>query len=64
MSMRVTDTGLLCQDGFAVDGGHAEECGNPHPEDGAGAAGDQSCRTAGDISGTYLRRDGGCQSLE
>ena len=34
----VDDAGLLGQHGLCIDGGHAEEGDDPHPEDGAGAA--------------------------
>ena len=55
---------LLSQNRFAVDGSHAEESGQPHPEHGTGTTGYQSGCTAGNITGTNLSRNGGCQSLE
>ena len=55
---------LLRENRLAVDGGHAEEGGNPHPEDGTGAAGGQSRGAAGDVAGANLGGDGGGQSLE
>ncbi len=55
---------LLGKDCLAVDGGHAEEGGNPHPEDGTGAAGGQSCGAAGDVAGAHLGGDGSGQCLE
>ena len=55
---------LLCQHGLAVNGSHAEKCGEPHPENRAGAAGIQSRGAAGDIAGTNLCRNGGGQSLK
>ena len=55
---------LLGQDSLAVDGGHAEEGGDPHPEDGAGAAGVEGGGAAGDVAGAHLGGDGGGQGLE
>ena len=64
MAVLVCGLELLCQHGLAVDGGHAEEGGDPHPEDGAGAAGVQGGGAAGDVAGAHLGGDGGGQSLE
>ena len=55
---------VLCQNSFAVDGSHAEECGQPHPEHSAGTAGNQCGGTARDVAGTDLSGNGGGQSLE
>ena len=51
----VGDAVLDGQHGLAVLGGHAEEGGDPHPEDGARATGDDGRGHAGDVAGT----DGG-----
>ena len=55
---------LLGQAGLAVDGGHAEEGGHPHPEDGPRSAGDHGGGAAGDIAGAHLGGDGGGHGLE
>jgi len=55
---------LLGQNGFTIDGCHAEEGGHPHPEHSTGAAGDQSGGAAGDVAGANLGSDGGGQGLE
>ena len=55
---------LLGQAGLAVDGGHAEEGGHPHPENSSRAAGDHGGGTAGDIAGAHLGGDGGGHGLE
>ena len=52
------------QHGFCVDGGHAQESDDPHPEDGAGAADQDSAGSTYDVAGTYLCGDGRGQSLE
>ena len=55
---------LLREHGLTVDGGHAEERRQPHPEDRARAAGIQCGSRARDIAGADLRRDRGGQRLE
>ena len=55
---------LLCQNSLTVDGGHAEEGRDPHPEHSTGTTGDQSGGAASDIAGTNLGRNGSCQCLE
>ena len=54
----------LSQHRLGIDGGHAEEGGQPHPEDGAGAAGIQGGGAAGDVAGAHLGGNGGGQGLE
>ena len=58
------DAGLLRQRGLGVDGGHAEEGDDPHPEDGAGAAGEDRTGGTYDVAGAYLRGDGSGQGLK
>ena len=58
------DAGLLGQRGFGVDGGHTEEGNDPHPENGAGAAGEDGTRGTDDVAGTHLCGDGGGEGLE
>ena len=55
---------LLGQHRLAVDGGHAEEGGQPHPEDGAGAAGEEGCTAAHNVAGAHLCGNGGGCGLE
>ena len=55
---------LLRENRLAVDGGHAEECTQPHPENRARAAGIQCGSRACDVAGAGLRRDRGGQRLE
>jgi len=55
---------LLREHGLTVDGGHAEERRQPHPEDRARAAGIQRGSRARDIAGADLRRDSGRQRLK
>lgn len=56
--------GLDGQRGFSIDGGHAEEGNDPHPEDGAGAAGQNSTGCAYDVAGAHLSGNGGGQCLK
>jgi len=42
---------------FRVVGDHSEECGDPHPENRAGAAGNDSRRNTDDVSGSDCSRD-------
>ena len=56
--------GFLRQHGFGVDGGHAEKGDDPHPENSAGAADEDSAAGTDDITGTDLGGDGGGQRLE
>ena len=56
--------GLDGQRGFSIDGGHAEEGNDPHPEDGAGAAGQNSAGCAYDVAGAHLGGNGSGQGLE
>lgn len=55
---------LLRENRLAVDGGHAEECTQPHPENRARAAGIQCGSRACEVAGADLRRDRGGQRLE
>ena len=58
------DTGLLSQNCLSVDGGHAQESDDPHPEDSTGAAGQDSAGRTDDVTGTDLCCDSSTQSLE
>ena len=58
------DAGLLGERRFRVDRGHAEEGDDPHPEDGAGAAGQDRAGRADDVARTDLSGDGGGERLE
>ena len=55
---------LLRKDRLAVDGGHTEESGEPHPENRARAAGVKCGSRARDVAGADLRRDSGRQRLK
>ena len=60
----VLHPGLLGQDGLGIDGGHAEEGDDPHPEDGPGAAGENRAGSAHNVAGAHLGGNGGGQGLE
>ena len=47
-----------------LNGGHTEESDDPHPEDGAGAAGQNSAGCAYDVAGAHLGGNGSGQCLE
>ncbi len=64
LAIGVLDAGLLSQNSLSIDGSHAQEGNDPHPEDGAGAAGEDSAGCTDDIAGTNLRGDGSGHSLE
>ena len=64
VAVRLNDTGLLGQGGFGIDGGHAEEGDDPHPEDSAGAAGQDRAGRADDVARADLSGDGGGERLE
>ncbi len=49
---------------LGINGGHAEKGDDPHPEDGAGAAGQYSAGRADDVAGADLRGDGGGERLK
>ena len=49
---------------FRVNCRHAEEGDDPHPEDCAGASGQDCAGCADYVAGTYLRCDGGREGLE
>ena len=55
---------LLCKDCLGIDSRHAEECDDPHPEDRAGAAGEDCTARADYIAGADLRRNGCSERLE
>ena len=55
---------LLCKNSLGIDSRHAEECDDPHPEDRAGATGEDSAACADYIAGADLRRDGCRKCLE
>ena len=63
-AVRVDDFGLLGERRLGVIGGHAEQRDNPHPEDCAGAADEDSTASADDVSGADLRGDCGGKRLE
>lgn len=54
----------LCQAGLGKDGGHAEEGGEPHPEDGAGPAHDDGGGGPRQVAGAHLGGHGGGQGLK
>ena len=54
----------LCHQSLGINGSHSQEGSNPHPEDRARSADGDGCSRAGNITGTNLCRNGGCQSLE
>ena len=56
--------GLDGQGGLGVNGGHTEESDDPHPEDGAGAAGQDGTGCAYDVAGAHLSGNGGGQCLK
>ncbi len=55
---------ILSQNGFCVDGCHAEESDDPHPEDCAGATNQNSTAGTDDVSGTDLSCNSSCQRLK
>ena len=63
-SVLIDLTGLHGQRGLSVNGCHAKEGDDPHPEDGAGAAHQDGAAGADDVTGTHLGGDGRGQSLE
>ena len=64
VAVLVNDPGVDGQGGLGVNGGHAEEGDDPHPEDGPRAAGEDGAGGAHDVSGAHLGGDGGGQGLE
>ena len=58
------DAGFLRNNGLCVDGRHAEEGDDPHPEDCTGTANEDRTARADDVAGTDLRRDCRGQCLE
>ena len=58
------DAGLLSQNSLSVDGSHAQEGDDPHPEDSTGAAGQDSTGSTDDVAGTDLSCNSSGQSLE
>ena len=54
----------LGEDGFGEDGRHAEEGGDPHPEDGARTAHGDGGGHAGEVARAHLGRDGRRERLE
>ena len=60
----IDDAGLLSQSSLSIDGGHAKESNDPHPEDSTGAAGEDCAGCTNDVAGTDLSCNGGSQSLE
>ncbi len=64
MSLVVSCLRHLCKRRLAVNGRHAEEGRQPHPEDRTGAAADKRRRAACNIAGSDLCRNGRCQCLE
>ena len=55
---------FLSQRCFYKVGSHAEECGNPHPEDSTQTTSCDSGSSTSKVTGTYLSSNGSCQSLE
>ena len=64
VAVSVHSAGLLCQGSLSVDGSHAEEGDDPHPEDSAGATHQDSTGSTDDVTGTHLCGDSGSQCLE
>ena len=64
VALFIGDAGLDSKGGLGVDGGHTKEGDDPHPEDGARAAGQDGAGAAYDIAGTHLGGNGGGQGLE
>ena len=60
----LNNTGLLGQNSFSIDGGHAKEGNYPHPEYCAGAAYEDGAAGTDYVTGTNLSCNSGCQSLE
>ena len=56
--------GLLRQHRLGIDGRHAEEGNDPHPEDRTGAADEDRTAGAHDITGAYLCGNCSRQSLK
>ena len=56
--------GLDGKGGFGIDGGHAEEGDEPHPENRAGAAGENRTGRAHNVAGAHLGGNSGGQGLE
>ena len=55
---------FLCKGSLGIDGSHSEERAEPHPEDGSGAAAEKCSCSTGQITGTYLSGNCGCNRLE
>ena len=58
------NTSLLRQNGLRVNGSHAEEGNDPHPEQDARATHQDGAAGADDVAGTHLGSDSSSQSLE
>ena len=58
------DPGLLGKNGFGINGSHAEEGDDPHPENGARPAGHDGAAGAHDVAGAHLGGDSGGQRLK
>ena len=63
-AVRRPDAGLDGQRGLCINGGHAEEGDDPHPENRAGAAGQDGAGSAYNVAGTHLSGDSGGQRLK
>ena len=57
-------TRLLCEGCLGVDGCHAEEGDDPHPENSTGTADQNGAAGTDDVTRTDLCGNGGCQRLE
>ena len=60
----VPDPRLLCENSFRIDSRHSEEGDDPHPEDRARSACQNSAGSPDDIAGSDLGRDRGGERLE
>ena len=64
MTVLISGSGHLRKTRFSVNRCHAKEGRKPHPENSSGAAADKSGRTARNIAGSNLCRNGRCQRLK
>ena len=63
-SVLLYDTGFLRKRCLGIDGRHAKERDDPHPENSAGTTGKDRAGSSDDISGSDLSCDRGCKSLK
>ena len=63
-AVSIHHAGLLRQHRLGIDGRHAEEGNDPHPENRTGTADEDRTAGAHDITGAYLRGNSRGQCLE